>query len=314
MTDLTFAVSIPQGQYVQEDGTLDVEACMEIAVAAEELGYDHVLAPDHVFVPDYWGKVISDYWLEPFSLLSFVAARTKRIELVLSVLVVPYRQPFGVAKSAVTLDQLSGGRFALGITPGYLEEEFEAFGLPIKKRGAMTNEFTRIIIELMTEEVASYAGQFYSFKDVKFTPRPVQKPHVPIWVAGSSSAAMRRVAEFGQVWHPLNFNAIDNAYARGYDEDVSNKRLPTGGTTPAELKQGISDIRRMADEIGRDLNDLKVVVMNSMPADQSKIVDHLAPYIEAGATGFSLGALGTTNTERIDFLERFQSEIVPKLG
>jgi probable F420-dependent oxidoreductase len=314
MPDLTFAVSLPQGEYLREDDTLDVESCMELAVAADELGYDHILAPDHIFVPEYWSEVIPDFWLEPFALLSFIAARTSQIELVLSVLVVPYRQPFGVAKSVASLDQLSNGRFALGITPGYLEEEFEAFGLPIKKRGAMTNEFTRIMIELMTQEVASYDGEFYQFDDFKFTPRPVQKPHVPIWVGGSSQAALRRVAEFGQVWHPLNFNAIDFAYERGYNEDVSKKRLPTGGTSAEQMKQDIATIRRMADENGRDLSDLQVVVLNNMPLDEGKILDHLGPYIDAGATGFSLYPFGETNAERIAYLERFKSAIVPKLG
>ena len=104
-----------------------------------------------MFVPEYWSKVITDHWLEPFALLSYLAARTLQIELVISCLVVPYRQPFITAKSVVTLDQLSGGRMALGIVPGYLKEEFEAFRLPIDERNAMTNEFVHIMIELWTK-------------------------------------------------------------------------------------------------------------------------------------------------------------------
>ena len=94
--------------------------------------------------------MITDVWLEPFALLSYLAAVTSRIELVIACLVVPYRQPFVTAKSVATLDQLSGGRATLGIVPGYLKEEFEAFALPLEERNAMTNEFVRIMIELWT--------------------------------------------------------------------------------------------------------------------------------------------------------------------
>jgi alkanesulfonate monooxygenase SsuD/methylene tetrahydromethanopterin reductase-like flavin-dependent oxidoreductase (luciferase family) len=162
-TAFTFAASLRQDVFMGEDGRFDVAGVTEVTVGAEALGYTHVVVPDHIFVPKYWAKVISDLWLDPLVLLSYLAARTSRIGLVIGCLVVPYRQPFGVAKAVASLDQVSKGRMALGITPGYLKEEFDTFALSIEERGRMTNEFTRIMIELWTAKNASHKGKYYSF-------------------------------------------------------------------------------------------------------------------------------------------------------
>src|SRR3954454_14571508 len=106
-SNLTYGLSLRHGVVTKPDGSFDTRGFTELVRHGESVGFDHVLVPDHVFVPEYWGKVITDVWLEPFALLSYVAAVTTRIELVIACLVVPYRQPFITAKSVATLDQLS---------------------------------------------------------------------------------------------------------------------------------------------------------------------------------------------------------------
>jgi probable F420-dependent oxidoreductase len=253
---ISTVITLPHHLALRPDGSFDADIYTDAVVRAEGLGYDHTMTPDHVFVPEYWAKVVGDAWVDPFTLLSYVAARTSRIGLLLSCLVVPYRQPFATAEMVATLDQLSQGRFQLGIVPGYLKEEFETFGLPLEDRNEMTNEFMRIMIELWASDSASYQGKYYQCENVDVRPKCVHRPHVPIWVGGSSKQAMRRVAEFGDVWHPLGGPVIDEAYTSAHTRELAGKPLPTSGTTPDKLRNGIEFIRQLADEAGRDISHL----------------------------------------------------------
>src|SRR5439155_5222938 len=230
----TYGLSLRHGVLTNPDGSFDTDGFVELVRHGEAVGFNHVLVPDHVFVPEYWGKVITYVWLEPFALLSYLAAVTSRIELVIACLVVPYRQPFVAAESVATLDQLSGGRAALGIVPGYLKEEFEAFALPLDERNAMTNEFVSIMVELWTNPAAAYNGAYYRFEGVELKPPCVRRPHAPIWVGGSSRAALKRVAEFGDVWTPLGFTVVNESYRESHEEELAGKSLPTSGTTPEQ--------------------------------------------------------------------------------
>ena len=101
------------------------------------------------------------------------------------------------------VDQLSEGRLIFGVGVGHAKSEFEALGVPFDKRGAMTDDYLAAIKTLWTDDVACYEGEFVSFRDVKISPKPVQLPHPPIWVGGSSSAALRRAVRFGEAWHPI---------------------------------------------------------------------------------------------------------------
>ena len=295
---LTYGVSVPQFIAMRPDGSFDADAYAEVIAAADRLGYDQVLLADHVFIPTYWAKVIGDFYLEPFALLSYLAARTSRIELVVACLVVPYRQPFTTAKMVASLDQLANGRLALGVVPGYLKEEFEAFGLPLEERGAMTDEFLRIMIELWTSDAATYDGKYYSCEGIDLKPRCARKPHVPIWIGGSSKAALRRVAELGDVWHPLGFTVVDDAYRTANADELAGKQLPTSGTTPERLARDLATVRGLAEETGRDLADLRVVVYSGLPEDDETRglpLDRRGALASCpAATGWSTGSAGTS--------------------
>ena len=173
-----------------------------LATRAEELEFDHLWAADHIVLPT---QVSSPYpysptsvspvdpaasFCEPMSVLCYLAGCTQRIKLGTHVLVLPYRNPVLTAKMVSTLDYLSGGRAILGIGAGWMEEEFKALGLnTFAERGAVTNEYIGILKELWTQDDPQFQGRHYQISGVKFNPKPVQKPHPPIWVGGAHSSS-----------------------------------------------------------------------------------------------------------------------------
>jgi probable F420-dependent oxidoreductase len=161
-----------------------------------------VFVNDHIIVDE---SPRSDDWAntyDPFIALSFIAAHTTRIPLGTSVLIMPYRNPIVTAKMMATLDQMSGGRVIAGIGVGWNEAEYHALGVPFRERGARTNEYLRLWKACWAPGEVSFAGKFFSFSNMRIRPKPLQQPHPPIWVGGSSPAALRRAAEFAQVWQP----------------------------------------------------------------------------------------------------------------
>jgi len=174
------------------------------AVRAEQLGYDSVWVSDHVVVPraniGYLGEGVFD----PLMTLEVAAGATRRVRLGTTVLIVPYRNPVVTAKMVSTLDALSGGRVILGIGVGWMAAESAMLGVPFAERGAMTDEYLAAMRELWTSPDPSFTGTYTRFRELTFEPKPVQKPHPPIWVGGDSRAALRRAAEIGAAWHPIN--------------------------------------------------------------------------------------------------------------
>ena len=191
------------------------EAFDTLAEKAEAAGLDALWCSDHLIVPprtvsSYPGRpdgTFPESWLErywePFTVLSYLAARTSRISLGTSVCILPMRNPVEVAKMVADLDQLCGGRFIFGVGVGWFQEEFDLLGWPFRERGARTDEGLAICKALWSEDHPSHQGKFYRFDNVSFGPRPAQKPHPPIWIAGHSPRALRRVARYGDGWHPF---------------------------------------------------------------------------------------------------------------
>src|SRR5712692_10364219 len=165
-------------------GIEDAQALVGLAGRAEELGFDSVLVHDHVFnVGHVFDRIGGKPYYEPLTLLSFVAARTRRIRLGTSVLVLPYHNPIRLAKTAATLDVLSGGRLILGVGVGAIENEMEAMGTPFKERGAFTDEAITVMRTLWNEEDPRFVGTYSRFAGMKFSPKPLQKPSIPLVIA-----------------------------------------------------------------------------------------------------------------------------------
>ena len=173
------------------------------ATLSEALGYHIIMTSDHIAItPDVQSRYPAPFY-EPLSLLGWLAGVTTKIEIGTTVIIVPYRNPLELAKATANVDQLSDGRFILGVGIGWAQEEFHVLNAAYKSRGAVTNEYLAAVKLLWTQDVASYKGKFISFDDVHTAPRPIQTPHPPIWVGGPSDAAMRRTVRYGNAWHPI---------------------------------------------------------------------------------------------------------------
>ena len=239
------------GFYLPTRGPLgNADDITEIVLGGERLGYATIVIGDHIVFPV---TVASPYpytvdggfpgvgdAMEQLTLMSFVAGITKSTRLVTSVMILPHRNPLVTAKVLATIDVLSKGRVTVGVGVGWMREEFEALSAPdFDKRGASSNEYLEIFKKCWTQDPVSHEGEFYSFKELRCVPHPVQKPHPPIWIGGHSKAALRRVAKYADGWHPVGA--------------TSASPLP-----PEEFQGLLDQLKRMMEAEGRDFDELTI--------------------------------------------------------
>ncbi len=298
---MQFGVTIPNNW-----GIAEVHDALAFGPLAEELGYDSVWVMDHLFNNGYIRQRLDDKpYYHPLATLSYLSATTRRVLLGTSVLVLPYHNPVELAKYAATLDHMSGGRVTLGIGVGAMTEEFAALGIAMSERGALTNESIRVMRELWTNPAPSYHSRRWNFDDLRFSPRPVQQPHIPLWIGGASPGALRRAARLGDGWHP-------------------------SGLTPGEYAAGRQQVRELAEQAGRDPDSLvmsaRVEVEASpgpssdraanrarIPGGDPKQTAHtIAAYRAAGVEHLVL-ALNTGDVARIrSLMEELSAQALPQ--
>jgi probable F420-dependent oxidoreductase len=225
----------------------DPEIMTRIALEGEALGYDYLTVTDHVVLPDMaepgypysesgaFYSTDSAHRHEMLTLTAYLAAVTKRLRLVMAVLVVPHRPAVLAAKQLATIDVLSGGRLTVGIGAGWLKAEFEAVvTTPFPERGAVTDEYVAAFKTLWTERKPAIAGKYVHYDRLLLQPKPMQKPHPPIWVGGESGPSLRRAARLGDAWYPIGTN---NAHLLD--------SLP-------RYKAGVARLRQLTAQAGRD--------------------------------------------------------------
>ncbi|MFF4952719.1 TIGR03619 family F420-dependent LLM class oxidoreductase [Streptomyces chattanoogensis] len=205
---LAYGIQLP----VQSQSTLyaeDWEAAagpadlVEVARAADRHGFAYIACCEHIAIPRRLAAAMGTTWYDPVATLAHLAAVTERVRLLSHVAVVGLKHPLAGAKQYATLDRLSGGRLILGVGAGHVREEFEALGVEFGRRGAVLDEsIDALKAALGPEEFAEFKGARYAFSGLGQAPRPAQTPRPPIWVGGSSPAAVRRAAERGDGWLP----------------------------------------------------------------------------------------------------------------
>ena len=279
-------------------GIEDVREILDLATRAEDLGFDSVWASEHVFNVSYVQERIGNRpYYEPLTILSYVAATTNTIGLGTSVLVLPYHNPIRLAKTAATLDVVSGGRLTLGVGVGVIEEELTAMGSPFSERGAITDETIAIMKELWTQEDPSYQGRFHSFSGMKFTPKPVQKPHIPIIIGGTSRAAIRRAANMGDGWHPT---ALEPETLRQRIRYLGD-RAQAEGRDPSEIAVSVSAPMGEAGREGR----------YSLGSDPAEILQKAKTYETMGVDRLVISSNTRDSLELIPALEMLAERILP---
>ncbi|MBU6266903.1 MAG: TIGR03619 family F420-dependent LLM class oxidoreductase [Sphingomonadales bacterium] len=174
-----------------------------LAKLAEELGFEMIAVPEHHIIPRAHVELSGSHYLAAYPGMAFFAGATSRIKLNSCIAIQPVQHPIITAKALATIDWQSGGRMMITFAVGWLKEEFDLLGVPFHERGARAEEYTKAIIELWTKDEPAFEGKWVSFKDVAFEPKPVQKPHPPIWFGGGADAVLKRVARYGQGWWPF---------------------------------------------------------------------------------------------------------------
>jgi probable F420-dependent oxidoreductase len=207
MSGLAYGIQLP----VQSQSTIYAEPweadagpadLVAIARAADRSGFDYIAGCDHVGVPRRLAAAMSTIWYDPVATLSYLAGVTERVRLLSHVAVVGLRHPLITAKQYATLDHLSGGRLLLGVGAGHVREEFEALGVDFDRRGPVLDEsIDALRAALGPDEFPEHHGKLYDFEGLGQRPRPAQE-HVPLWVGGSSPAAVRRAALKADGWLP----------------------------------------------------------------------------------------------------------------
>jgi alkanesulfonate monooxygenase SsuD/methylene tetrahydromethanopterin reductase-like flavin-dependent oxidoreductase (luciferase family) len=275
---------------------LDAERLAEVAIVAERAGLDSGWVTDHVIVPAEQAGTYGTI-AEALVSLGFLAARTKRLELGVSALVVPQRQPLVALKQLTTLDFLSGGRVLAAVTPGWLQEEFATLQAPFERRGQRLNEWLRLAPAVFEQMPGHVRHEEPLALDGWMAP-PLVRPGGPeLWVAGVSRATLRR-AELTGVWHPV---ALTPDELRPLAAELRDARADSR----VILRIGVyvtPNPQTAADERGR----------HAIAGPPEWIAERLREYVGAGCDGFVVN-LGHASPELADRVEHFAREIVPLL-
>jgi probable F420-dependent oxidoreductase len=197
-----YILSLPFVMHPLEPGFLTQEAVARISRAAEEAGFSAVAVTEHPIPFDPWLEGGGHDALDPFVALSFAAAATTRLRLLTNLTVVPYRNPFMLAKAAATLDRLSNGRLILGCGTGYLKEEFDALGVDFEERNALFDESLEVLRKTWTAKSVTHRGLHFDAVGNTANPAPAQA-QIPIWIGGNSKRSRRRAAEKAEGWMPI---------------------------------------------------------------------------------------------------------------
>lgn len=305
---MQFAVTHPMITHPYHPDLVSGRGIATVAAAAEAAGFHGFGFTDHPAPSQRWLEGGGHDALDPFVAMGFAAARTTSIRMVPNVVVLPYRNPFVVAKAGATLDLLSEGRFTLAVGAGYLKSEYAALGVPHAERNELFDEAIDAIKAVWTGDDVTFEGRHFSARGVTAHPRPVSQPHPPIWIGGNSSQARQRVAERGDGWCPFAAPAAVAQTARTVVLD-----------SPERLAVALDDLRRRVEAAGRDLDTIDVQFANPAggdPATDGFDADaHLAGLADLAALGVTwvqVGLPGDSVEHVVETLQRYGEQVIAR--
>jgi probable F420-dependent oxidoreductase len=302
---MRFGLSLPHFRQVASP-----EAIRRVAQRAEHLGYDGIWVSDHIVIPSSAVDRFGSMFYEPLTVLAFAAACTSKVRLGTTVLILPYRNPLVTAKVLATLDVLSGGRVTAGMAVGWTEDEFKALGVPFQERGGLSDEYIAAFKVLWTQDKPAFRGHYVRFENIAFEPKPVQKPHIPIWIGGNSKRAIRRAVSLGDCWHPTRPQVEDVKAGVAYLREVCAQR----GREPHTLMIAVRQPLKFYD--GAEASMRRRPLLGST----QKIVDDIGHYRDAGVQYMMLDTFYSspelehqTVEDMFETIERFAANVMPKI-
>jgi len=302
---MKFHLGLPTDRVDAATEFVTADAISEIARAAEDAGFTSVFVTDHPYPEDQWLATGGHHALDPFVALSFAAAATSTIRLFTNLCVVPYRNPFLVAKSAVSLDVLSGGRLTLGVGAGYLVPEFDALGVDFDERNELLDEGVVAIKRAWSESGLELRGRHFTVDGHTMLPRPIQTPHPPIWVGGNSKRAIRRAVDLADGWLPMPNPRVLGARRR-------SAHLETVDELAALIAyaDGYRAERGRADMLEISVMPIGVAGPGMSEYSSTAFVDHVGELVSLGIEGIVLMVPASTRARLLDTIAAFGSDVV----
>ena len=303
---MRFTITHPMHTHPYNPELVSGNGIATVAAAAESAGYHGFGFTDHPAPSRRWLEAGGHDALDPFVALGFAAARTTTLRLIPNIVVLPYRNPFVVAKSGATLDLLSGGRFTLAVGVGYLKREFAALGVNYDERAELFDEALQVIRTVWTSDDMSFAGKHFTARGITAHPHPVSRPHPPIWIGGNTAAARERVAQYGDGWCPFPAPA---------------GLAKTAGTAVIDsvqrLAEAIDDLRRRCDAAGRDFSTIDITFTNfegGSPASDEfnagAYLDGLEKLAALGVTWVGAHLPGDSLAHALETVDRFRKLVI----
>jgi probable F420-dependent oxidoreductase len=296
--------NLPFDRTIAQQEFLTMRAVTDVALSLERAGFSGGNVTDHPCPTARWLNAGGHDAQDPFVMLSLLAAASTTLRLQTGILVLPYRNPFVVARAAATLDVFSSGRLTLSMGAGYLKGEYFALGADFDRRNETMDEYLKALKAAWTGEEFDFVGTGYSARGSCIRPRPVQHPHPPLYVGGNSKRAIRRAVELTDGWNPFFTVA-----------ELSSTARTTSMANEVDLAGGIEYMREHCEKVGR--KDLPHIFLEGIvPPGESwhsqQIIDQLGKYQTMGVTGVATHFEGRTCAEWCDNAERFGADVIAK--
>ena len=301
---MNYWVTYPLTTHPYNPELITKAALTRFCEVAEAAGFAGIGFTDHPAPSEKWLKAGGHDALDPFTALSFCAAVTNRMRLIPNIVVLPYRNPFLVAKAAATLDALSDGRFTLAVATGYMRGEYQALGVDFDQRNALFDEAIEVIRGVWSEDEFAHQGTTFTARGQTANPKPT--PHPPIWIGGNSRISRQRVARYADGWSPFPAPRV---------------LASTAKTRPLE---SVDDLRPMLDELwqfmeeaGRDPASIDVSFGSSAGGDPGRDTFDADAQLAAmeeltaiGVTWSGVGVPGDSLVHALETLERFGTSVI----
>ena len=305
---MRFAVTHPLVSHPYHPDLVTGAGVISVARTAEAAGFDGIGFTDHPAPSQRWLDGGGHDALDPFVALSFCAAATERIRLIPNIVVLPYRNPFVVAKAAATLDVLSGGRFTLAVGTGYLKSEFAALGVDHAERNELFDEALAVLTAAWTTDDVTMEGRHFSARGITAHPRPTTQPHPPIWIGGNSARSRQRVADHGNGWAPF-------PAAPGVARTARTAPLDT----VEALAKAIDDLHARLDAAGRDPHGIDICFATTAGGDPASPafdaeahIEGLAQLADLGVTWVQVAIPGGDLSLALGVIERYGELVITR--